>query len=104
MFETFDEIVKRQPTAYAYFTARWLAPTKTSRVGLRDFDASLRLSPNDPRALANRAAVKVGRKDFKGALADCDLALRLKPRSVFLLATCAEIKRAAGDIFALGTI
>jgi serine/threonine-protein kinase len=51
-----------------------------------DYDAALRLKPNDPQVLAERAAELLKQRRHADAVADCDAALRLDPGRVDLFA------------------
>lgn len=49
---------------------------------LKDFDATIRLSPKDVEAFNNRCWVRAVTNDLAGALKDCNEALRLRPNFV----------------------
>jgi tetratricopeptide (TPR) repeat protein len=64
---------------------------------LASFSAALKLTPNDPDLLADRARAKAMKKDWAGADADLSAALTISPKRPELLVLRASARRAMGQ-------
>ena len=55
--------------------------TNSTKRAITDYDVVVRLEPNEPLGYVNRAAVRMDKGDFKGAIADYDEAIGLDPQN-----------------------
>lgn len=84
--------LEKKPESRTYYR-RGEAYTQLKRYGdaARDFEAALKLAPNDAEAWRLRAALKVSTNDHPGALADLARAIELQPKSPLAWAARGEL-------------
>jgi tetratricopeptide (TPR) repeat protein len=61
----------------------------------KSLDAAIKLDPSMADALNNRAVIKAGREDFKGAIQDFEAAVRIEPHDFGYVSNLAEAYRKA---------
>jgi tetratricopeptide (TPR) repeat protein/transglutaminase-like putative cysteine protease len=72
----FDRALAIKPYAYVYINRAQIRPKSDVAGRMADLDAALKLEPDDPDALAEKARLLTRSGDYKGALAILD---RMKP-------------------------
>jgi serine/threonine-protein kinase len=81
--------------AFALFL---LANARQGDAAIADLTAALRTNPRFAMALNNRATVRAGLGDRKGALADFSEALRISPRDPTSLVSRGDVRMEMGDL------
>ncbi|MGN6848146.1 MAG: tetratricopeptide repeat protein, partial [Sphingomicrobium sp.] len=76
--KAFDRALAIKPAAYIYINRAQIRPRSDIRGRTADLDAALKLNPNDPDALQEKAKLLSEGGDYKGALA---LLAQIKPDS-----------------------
>jgi tetratricopeptide (TPR) repeat protein len=94
-----DVINRRQDIGAAYLNRGLAEIEKGDRAAaLADFEAALRLNPEDDKALNNRAKCYMLLGDLSAAIRDFDEAIRLNPADTNYLANRAIARRDMGDL------
>jgi tetratricopeptide (TPR) repeat protein len=73
------------------------AATNKRDLAIQDYDAAIKLAPNDSRAPGMRALAYYFKHDYDRALADCDEAIRLKPNDAAAYNNRAAVYQVRGD-------
>lgn len=97
--EALTRAVAQEPrvaAGYRYRAKAYLGLGDRPRA-IADYDAALRLKPNDPQVLAERAAELLKQRRYADAVVDCDAALRLDPGRVDLFAVRGRCHALLGE-------